>query len=384
MRLRPLLLAAALAAIGCARDVTPRERLDVVSTLSASDSGYLRAFAPRPLSFPADHGPHPGYRTEWWYFTGNLTAPDGRAFGFELTFFRSALAASRPARALAWAAEDAFMAHFAVTDVARDSFSAHERFARGAQGLAGAQANPLRVWVEDWSVSALPAGAAGQVPTTPGTPPLRLRATQGEVSLDLVLGSLKPPVLEGERGLSRKGPEPGNASYYYSLTRMPARGTLRTVEGTFRVNGLAWMDREWGTSSLSSGEVGWDWFALQLSDGAELMYYRLRRKEGESPYSAGSWIAPDGSVSTLGSGDVRVRATGEWRSPASGVTYPLGWVVEVPSRRLSLRVRPRALDQELDLAFLYWEGAVTARGVAPEGEITAVGYVELTGYGSGS
>lgn len=382
MRTAVLGMAAAVALSACGRDrAGGPPRLDVAATLSGADTGYARAEGPRPFSFPADHGPHPRYRTEWWYFTGNLATQDGRRFGFELTFFRSALAASPPGRASDWAARDAWMAHFAVTDVARGSFVAHERMARGADGLAGATLEPLRVWVEDWSVAAA-SDPAPDLPTTSGTPLLRLRAAQGDVAVDLLLGSRKPPALQGERGMSRKGPEPGNASYYYSLTRMPVRGTVRTGDGSFAVSGDAWMDREWGTSALSAGDIGWDWFALQLDDGAELMLYRLRRRDGgASPYSAGSWIAPDGSLTPLAADDVGLRVTDHWRSPSTGVLYPSAWTLDVPSRRLRLRIRPVLRDQELDLSYRYWEGAVDVTGERSGAPVAGRGYVELTGYG---
>jgi predicted secreted hydrolase len=207
-----------------------------------------------------------------------------------------------------------------------------------------------------------------------------LRAAEGEVALDLVLEEGKPVVLQGDRGLSRKGPEPGNASYYYSLTRMPARGSVRLGADTLRTAGLAWLDREWSTSALSEGEVGWDWFALQLDGGWELMLYRLRRADGSSsPFSRGTLVDPEGGAAPLEPGrDVVVEATGSWSAP-DGATYPSGWRVVLPARGWTLAVDPLLEDQELTGAFRYWEGAVRVTpetGGAPAGR----GYVELTGY----
>lgn len=356
-------LLAALALLGCReRAGDPKASLSVAEALSAeSGSGYARALAPRPFSFPADHGPHPDFRTEWWYYTGNLETAEGRRFGFQLTFFRSALAPEAPARESAWATRQAWMAHFTVTDVESGKFRSFERWGRGALGLAGAQAEPFRVWLKDWV-------AAGD--------PMHLQASEQDVAIDLTLQPGKPPVLQGDRGLSRKGLEPGNASYYYSLPRMPAAGTVRVGNERFDVTGLAWMDREWSTSSLSRDQVGWDWFSLQLADGRDLMLYRLRKKDGTAdPLSSGTLIAASGESRPLKAADFAIENLGEWRSPRSGARYPARWRVRVPSAGLDLTVRPTVADQELSVSFLYWEGAVDVAG-SQEGR----GYVELTGY----
>lgn len=370
-----ILLAAAAAGCRSERGV-PQARLSLAETLGGADTaGYARALAPRTFGFPADHGPHPDFRTEWWYVTGNLQTDDGRPVGFQLTFFRSSLAPAPPATASLWATNQAWMAHFALSDPEGGGFNAYERFDRGAMGLAGARAEPFRVWLGDWSmVSADTTSGAGYFP-------LRLRAHEGDVAVDLLLEEGKQPVRQGDRGLSRKGPEPGNASYYYSLTRMPARGTVRIGADTLRTSGLAWLDREWSTSALSEGEAGWDWFALQLEDGWDLMVYRIRERDGgASPFSGGTLVGPDGAARSLVFGeDVLVEATGTWTAP-DGAVYPAGWRVRVPARLWDLEVRPVLDDQELDLAFRYWEGAVrvTARegATSPDGR----GYVELTGY----
>jgi len=364
---------------GCDRRAEePRARLSLLTTLGGADTaGYLRATAPRAFRFPDDHGPHPRFRTEWWYVTGNLATAEGRAVGFQLTFFRAALspeAPEAPVRSSAWATRQAYMAHFALTDVEAGRFHAHERFERGALGLAGARTQPFRVWLDDWSLEAAAVDHAS-------TFPMRLRAAEGDVALDLLLQAGKPPVLQGEDGLSRKGPEPGNASYYYSLTRMPAEGRVVLGRDTLRTTGLAWLDREWSTSALSAGDVGWDWFALQLDGGWELMLYRLRRADGGvSPFSRGTLVDPAGRATQLDVGrDVRVEATGTWRA-TDGATYPSGWRVEVPARGWTLAVAPLLDDQELTGAFRYWEGAVRVGPVGGGEGPTGKGYVELTGY----
>ena len=265
------------------------------------------------------------------------------------------------------------MAHFALTDVAGRRFHAFERIDRDALGLAGATAEPFRVWVDDWSATA----------PGPAASPVRLRAADGDVAIDLALRSQKGIVLEGERGLSRKGPEPGNASYYYSLTRLATRGVITVGASAHQVSGSSWMDREWSTSALGPDEVGWDWFALQLADGRDLMFYRLRRRDGSADaFSAGTLVLPDGSTRPLARDDVELGALGVWRSPATGVLYPSGWRLRIPHARLELDLHPSRPDQELDLGVRYWEGAVDVSGRGAGQPIAGVGYVELTGYGA--
>jgi predicted secreted hydrolase len=349
-----------------------RPRIDAVvavrEALASDDAGFARALVPRPFSFPADHGPHPDFRTEWWYYTGNLETATGRHFGFQLTFFRIALAPGAVVRTSAWATRQLYLAHFAVTDTAGGRFYAFSRTSREALGLAGASASPYRVWLEDWSAEG--DGSAA-----------RLRAGDGDVALDLQVSAAKAPVAQGDRGLSRKGPEPGNASFYYSITRMPTRGVVRMGRETFEVTGAAWMDREWSTSALGSELAGWDWFALQLDDGGELMFYLLRRRDGTiDPFSGGTLVAADGTTRALEAGDVRIETLAHWTSPRSGVRYPGRWRLSVPSVALRVMIAPRLADQELIVGTRYWEGAVTASGSAGDRPVAGQGYVELVGY----
>ncbi len=397
-------------------------RLTVAETLGGeSGEGYPQATAGRELTFPADHGPHPDFRTEWWYFTGNLATAEGRRFGYQLTFFRTAVApasenseqidegesgedgAEEPGRRRsAWATRQVYMAHFAVTDVAGKRFVAAERFSRGALGLAGAEAEPFRVWVESWQAAAVPSDGQGddgrardQRPTTdsppfadpfgaqrePGVFPLRLAAGAGQASLDLVLGAGKGRVLHGEDGFSRKGPGAGNASYYYSYPRLPTRGTV-TVEGeTFRVEGASWLDREWSSSVLAAGQTGWDWFALQLDDGRDVVAWRIRGGGESGALDYAALVSANAELRVLDLAGARLEATGRWTSPQSGVVYPSGWRLRLPAAGLDLDVEPLLAGQELDLAFRYWEGAVAVRGTAGGRPLAGSGYAELTGYG---
>jgi predicted secreted hydrolase len=329
---------------------------------------------PRDFVFPEDHSSHPDFRSEWWYFTGNLAAHEDRHFGFELTFFRLAAAPPSPRDEAdsAWRTEQIWMAHLAVTDSKGRRFVARERLGREALGLAGATALPLRVWVTDWSAAA---------ERTDGGIAFRLDARDDIVSLSLDVSSTLPPVEHGDRGLDRKGAAAGNASYYYSVPRLLASGSITLDGETFPVTGLAWMDREWSTSSLEPGIVGWDWFALHLSDGRSLMFYRLRTATGESsPYSGGSLIGPDGVRTALGATDVTLRALDHWRSSASGVRYPVEWRMTIPRAGLDFTLEPYLDDQEVNLSVRYWEGAVRAAGNGSADAITAQGYMELAGY----
>jgi predicted secreted hydrolase len=264
------------------------------------------------------------------------------------------------------------MAHLAVTDVSGGTMHAFDAFARAAAGLAAAGEDRLFVRVYDWMAEG--DAAAGF--------PVRIRAAAGEIGLDLVLEGGKPPVAQGERGLSRKGPEPGNASFYYSLPRMPTRGTILVRSDTFEVRGASWMDREWSTSALSEGVAGWDWFALQLSDSTEVMLYRLRREDGSpTPFSGGALVHADGSSRTLAADEYTAEVVRSWRSPIDGTRYPVAWQVTIPAFDLSLRIEPVLDDQELNLAVRYWEGAVDVTGTRGGRPVGGVGYVELTGYG---
>lgn len=335
---------------------------------------YARAEAVRPFRFPDDHGPHPDFRSEWWYVTGNLRGSAGERYGFQFTVFRFAMAPRERDGASAWGTRQAYMAHLAVADIGAGRSYAYERFARGALDLAGAQAQPFAVWLEDWRLS-----QAGAEPF-----PWLLRAAEGEVGLSLRLAADKPPVLQGEQGLSRKGPEPGNASYYYSYTRMSAEGELTVGGRTVPVRGEAWLDREWSTSALSPDLEGWDWFSLQLEDGGELMLYQLRRTDGgASPFSAATYVPADGAPRSLSAGEFRLSALAHWRSPASGARYPIRWRVEVPALAADLVVSAGIPAQELNLSVRYWEGAVDVVGTLGGQSARGVGYMELTGYGGG-
>lgn len=359
-----VLLGGAAWALRPAPPDTVQARLSVAESLQApSDAGYAKAVAPREFSFPHDNGPHPEFRTEWWYYTGNLDGDQGERLGYQLTFFRQALAPEAPQRASEWATRQVYMAHFAVTK-APDGFASRERFSRGAAGLAGAQADPYRVWLESWEAAEVSPGVT------------RLQAADGPIAIDLTLRDGKPVVLQGDAGLSQKSEESGNASYYYSLTRMPTDGTVTFNGQTYTVTGSSWFDREFGTSALGPDVVGWDWFALQLDDGRDVMFYQLRRKDGTiEPVSSGTLVAPDGTSRRLSRDEVKIDTIATWQSPRTGAVYPAKWRLQIPSADITVDITPILADQELDVSFAYWEGAVNVTGSA-----TGRGYIEMTGY----
>jgi predicted secreted hydrolase len=339
-------------------------------------AGFAQALVPRAFQFPQDHGPHAAYRQEWWYFTGHLEGPGGERFGFELTFFRFALAppAAETAPAAgesAWRTREIYMAHFAVTDIAGHRFAYVQKLSRAALGLAGAQASPLAVWIDDWRLGQQGTGAAAH---------WQLQAAQPGYALQLDLAPAGAPVPNGNAGLSVKSAEPGGASYYYSLPRITVKGTLVRGGTPVPVTGVAWFDHEWGSAALATSQAGWDWFAVQLDDGSALMFYALRDRSGaRDAHSAGTFIDRDGAIRALASAEVALAVTGSWVA-ADGVRYPSGWHLRVPALELDLSLQPVLADQELRTTPRYWEGAVEVHGTRAGAAAAGRGYVELVGY----
>ena len=330
------------------------------------DPGFARALAPRPFVFPADHGPHPDYATEWWYLTGNLRDPSGAAFGYQLTLFRIGLKPGEPETDSAWRTHQIYMGHLAVSDIGARLHHSSSRFERAALGLAGARADPLEVWIGPWSVR-------GQA----GDPfPLHLDATGEDFAIDLVVAAGdRPPVLQGDRGLSQKSAAPGNASYYYSYTRLPTQGEIRIGDRRWQVAGSSWFDREWSSSALGPDQAGWDWFALQLEDGRDLMYYRMRGLDGQAQrFSQGVLVDTDGSVTRLSADRVEAVPLRSWTGP-TGNSYPVAWRLRIPDHGLDLAIEAAFDAQEMRHAVEYWEGAVRVSG-----SHRGVGYLEMSGY----
>ncbi|MBW2356549.1 MAG: carotenoid 1,2-hydratase [Deltaproteobacteria bacterium] len=342
----------------------------------AAAGDYGQVTGPCDLHFPRDHADHPAFRTEWWYYTGHLTADDGARFGFQLTFFRYRIAppAERqkwPEPASAWRSDQVYLAHAAVTDVAAGRHLSAERSARAALGLAGVadDDNAVEIKVNNWS--------ARIAPTLH-----RLEADGGEFAFELELMPRKPATRHGIHGYSRKGDTPSQASCYYSFTRLAARGQLKLGGRFLDVSGQAWMDHEFSTAPLAEGLVGWDWFSLQLDDQRELMLFVLRRGDGTwHPASSGTLILPDGTARHLTRDEIDLKTTRHWRSPHSQAVYPAGWLLQVGDE--IFQIKPLLDDQEMrtgaSTGVTYWEGAVNI-SAADGKSLKGSGYVELTGY----
>ncbi len=330
--------------------------------------------------FPEDHGPHMGFRTEWWYYTGNLSGPRGEAFGFQLTFFRYRLGppGALEKSASKWRTDQIFMAHAAISGVDKERHRYRGITARAMPGMAGAvlQGGETTVFLKNWRVRIDRKRHLLHVQTP-------------DFSFDLTMVPEKPPVLHGEMGFTRRGDLPGQASCYYSFTRLAATGTLSIGESNYPVRGLGWMDHEYASEPLDHTRAGWDWFSLQLSDGTELMIYLIRMNDaGFSPVSSGTLVFRNGGKQHLSSKDFEITPTGTWRSERSGAVYPSGWRVTIPESAISLVVRPTFADQEMNGEaadrFTYWEGSVLVSGTAGGRKLSGKGYVELTGYVPGA
>jgi predicted secreted hydrolase len=332
-------------------------------------SDFRLALPGYEFSFPRDHGSHPEFRTEWWYYTGHLRTGSGRRYGFELTFFRVGVARPEQAAETEWEIRDIMPAHFAITDVAARDFRYYEKLNRASVFTAGAEEGRLGVFNEAWRAITNPDGS------------WRIIAREGSDSIDLTLRSRKPPAIHGTNGVSVKAEGVGYASHYYSMTRLEATGT---VNGQ-KARGQAWMDHEFGSSALRENQTGWDWFSIQLDNDTEIMLYVIRRTDGTpDTTSSGSIIASDGRVIPVRREQMRITALATWKSPSSGATYPVRWRIEIPPFNVSLLVEPLMRNQELNTrgstGVTYWEGAVDVTGSFGGIPVRGEGYVELTGY----
>ncbi|RJQ65881.1 MAG: carotenoid 1,2-hydratase [Desulfobacteraceae bacterium] len=345
----------------------------------AQGGDYLQVTGPCSLSFPADHGPHPGYRTEWWYYTGNLTGGSERRFGFQLTFFRTRLKPPSarqdwPEASSQWRTDQIYLAHAAVTDIEGRRHLQAENMARPVLSMAGAEQDQdtWKIHLNTWHALIAPNAH-------------HLQADTEAFALTLDLKPAKPPVLHGEAGYSRKGQSPERASCYYSFTRLAAEGALTLDGARHNVKGSAWMDHEFSTAALQPDISGWDWFSLQLSDQTEIMIFLLRRPDGSlNPASAGTLVWPAGQTRHLSRDDLRIEPLAFWTSPHSGARYPVQWKVAIDSLECELTVAANLADQEMrtprSTRVVYWEGSVHAQGSRQGKPLAGAGYVELTGY----
>jgi predicted secreted hydrolase len=351
------------------------------------------------FEFPRDHASHPDYKLEWWYYTGNVQTAEGRRFGYQVTFFRVGIDPV-PANPSRWAVRDLYMTHLAVSDPQDRRYRFEERLSRAGPGLAGADAERYRVWNEDWSAGLLnvPAedalarpsrerrqaslSAAALMKAEPRSH--FIRALSGRAGVDLVLDEGKTPAVNGVNGISQKGALAGNASHYYSLTRMPTRGAIIIDGERFEVTGDSWMDHEFGTSFLEKEQQGWDWMSIQLADGRDLMLYQLRRGDGSrDPRSSGTLIDAQGRTIHLTARDFTMSPGGQTFRAPSGASYPIRWSIQIPQAQLALDVTTPLENQELSTpgaGISYWEGVIDVSGRSAGNAVTGRGYLEMTGY----
>ena len=354
----------------------------MISQINAAEpTGYLSVTGPCNLEFPEDHGPHPGYRTEWWYYTGNLQATSGEKYGFQLTFFRSQISppAHRrewPQPASAWRTQQIYLAHSAISNIEQNQHLQAELVARAALNMAGANqtGDSTTIFLKKWSAHI-------------GLDRHLLKVDSGRFSYELTLTPAKSPVLHGNDGYSRKGATPERASCYYSYTRLSAEGKISIGDQSVAVKGSAWMDHEFGTDMLGPGLKGWDWFSLQLSDHTEVMAFVLKTDSGGiGPMSSATVIESKGQDRQLRNDEFEVTVLGTWKSPKSKVSYPAGWRFQTSSGLIELNIKPSMADQEMltygSTGTIYWEGSVTVAGTKDGKAVSGEGYVELTGYAS--
>jgi len=340
--------------------------------IGASGASWKIAKPGWHYEFPRDHHAHREFKTEWWYFTGNLFDTKGHRFGYELTFFRHGIqpAAERDPNASRFIVDDLKFAHFAITDVAGEKFQFGQKDTRGAFGEAGFDEGNRIAWLENWSLTAT------------GDNEFDLAAAADFGAVRFHLRGTKSPVIHGEDGVSVKAAGGSSASHYYSNPRLETSGELVVGGSARQVRGETWFDHEWSSSQLGKGEVGWDWLCLQFDDGAALMLYRMRLANGGvEPSSSGTWIGPDGTGTHLRASDFQMTPTTFWKSNATGAQYPIGWRIVLPGRRVEFTVNAALEDQELKLgAITYWEGAIDATGTREGKPLKGRGYLELTGY----
>jgi predicted secreted hydrolase len=322
--------------------------------------------------FPRDNHAHLEFKTEWWYFTGNLSDGAGRRFGYELTFFRHGIRppSERVAEVSRFVVDDLKFAHFTVTDDAGRHFYFRQKQSRGAFGEAGFGSEDRLAWIESWNLAAKGDGS------------FDLAAESTEAKVRFHLRPEKPPTIHGDGGISQKAAGESHASHYYSVTRLQTSGSLSLGQKAFAVTGESWFDHEWATNQLAPEQAGWDWLSVQLDDRTELMLYRMRLANGSvDSASSGTIVRADGTSIHLKSDAFRMTPIKFWTSTKTSAKYPIGWRIEIPEQQLALSVQPLLDDQELALAPLtYWEGAVEVTGRKAGGAVSGRGYLELTGY----
>jgi predicted secreted hydrolase len=346
----------------------------LLTTSISSGEDFKRALPGRSFSFPRDHFSHPEFGTEWWYYSGHLSDRQKRSFGYQLTFFRTGLKRETKTKSK-WAIQSLYFAHLALTDESNKRFQYREKIHRGSLGEAGASEKTFRVWIEDWSLE-------GKGPTLGDH---FLKAGDQELGIELTLTPQRKPVIHGESGISQKAEGEGYASHYYSITRLKTEGNIFLGKQVIPVQGISWMDHEFGSGQLREYQTGWDWFSIQLGHGIDLMFYQIRHRNGKiDPYSSGAIVFANGNHQYLPLKDFQIQSLDQWKSPKSGAIYPSRWHIKVPEHRIELTLIPTVEDQELitqeSTRVTYWEGSVRAEGRYQGDSIKGMGYVELVGY----
>lgn len=357
-------------------DFEPVAYVNLLAEEPASD--FKKARGPLEFHFPVEHGVHPDYLLEWWYFTGFLKSEDKKEYGYQLTFFRYSLTPeewrSHAIHSTAFKRSGILMGHLAVTDVYAKKYWSYERLSREGAGLSGINSDDeTRIWLEEWVVQI----------HADGTMSLTANSGVGKdsIAIELELQTDTPPILHGDRGYSRKGKGLGQANYYYSLIHLETQGTIQVGQHSLAVKGTSWMDHEWGTSALPEDSLGWDWFGIQFEDKSALMAASIRLPNNETePSFVSSLYTGAGKLHKLDVSQVEVEVTEYWQSPSTGIVYPAAWNLTVPSQGLNCQVEPLVADQEFKGFSVYWEGLVAADCLSNGVAVSGHGYVELTGY----
>jgi predicted secreted hydrolase len=343
---------------------------------------FKRALPGKIFSFPQDHFSHPEFKTEWWYYSGHLQSQgqDKKSYGYQLTFFRTGLKREAKNQKSKWAIQDLYFAHLALTDESKMKFEYREKVNRGSLGEGGASVfkkdgKPFRVWLEDWSVEL----------KGPLMQDHLLKAGEKNLGIELILIPEKNPVIHGQNGISQKAEGEGYASHYYSITHLKTTGKVFLKNKEIPVEGISWMDHEFGSNQLQKYQAGWDWFSIQLDNRVDLMFYQIRHRDGKTdPYSSATIIFPDGRYQYLPKKEFQIDVLNQWKSPKSGAIYPSGWSVKVPDHQIELMLTPTVKNQELitkeSTQVTYWEGSVRVNGKYQGHSIKGMSYVELTGY----
>ena len=343
-----------------------RRRPLLLALPALAAASFSHALPPRRIVFPGDHGAHPELRTEWWYITGHAQEGD-RVFGFQVTFFRTRVDATQRMQS-AFAARQLVFAHAAVTDVRGGKLWHDQRIAREGFGVAHAGTGDAALRLRDWSLARAGDGS------------WQARVPASGFALDLAFTPTQPELLQGQQGLSRKGPQEGQASYYYSIPQLAVSGQLSLQGRAFQVSGRAWMDHEWSEELMHPEAVGWDWIGMNLFDGGALTAFRLRRKDGSTVWDGGSYRSPSGALHIARPGETQFSAQKRWTSPASGASYPVEWIVRTLADFYTVRavIPDQELDSRASTGAIYWEGLSDL--IDSNGTAVGRGYLEMTGY----